>query len=300
MSRTAIDKNRPVGMILKKPAGGAEMKLLPFIFLLFPILLSAENYLQQPKQPKHFQVIEFRRYTVKETQRQEFAEYFDTYFPEAFQQLGAMAFGEFTNRDNPQGFTWIRGFEDIESRATVNSAFYYGPVWKEHASRMNDRMIDSDNVLLLHPLSPEHELKILPAVDPVREKDGSKGIVAAQIFKIDKNHVDEFVQQAKPIFNNYRNAGIREAGVLITLDVKNNFPQLPFREDGPYLVWIGILKDNDMLQNQFQPLVKNSLQALTAKTFLQGQPELIILEPTSRSRLRWISEDEKTNQSGTK
>jgi len=278
------------------------MKTLTIFLLLFPVLLSAENYLQQLKQPKHFQVIEFRRYTVKETQRQEFAQYFDTYFPEAFQQLGAMAFGEFYERNNPAGFTWIRGFQDIESRATVNSAFYYGPVWKEHALRMNDRMIDSDNVLLLHPLSPEHELKILPAVDPVREKDAAKGIVAAQIFKIQENHVNEFVQQAGPIFDSYRNAGIHEAGVLITLDVKNNFPQLPFREDGPYLVWIGILKDNDMLQNQFQPLVKNSLQSLTVKKFLKAEPELIILEPTSRSRLRWISEDtdEKANQSGTK
>jgi len=278
------------------------MKTLTIFLLLFPVLLSAENYLQQIKQPKHFQVIEFRRYTVKETQRQEFAQYFDTYFPEAFQQLGAMAFGEFYERNNPAGFTWIRGFQDIESRATVNSAFYYGPVWKEHALRMNDRMIDSDNVLLLHPLSPEHELKILPAVDPVREKDAAKGIVAAQIFKIQENHVNEFVQQAGPIFDSYRNAGIHEAGVLITLDVKNNFPQLPFREDGPYLVWIGILKDNDMLQNQFQPLVKNSLQSLTVKKFLKAEPELIILEPTSRSRLRWISEDtdEKANQSGTK
>jgi NIPSNAP protein len=276
------------------------MKILTLVIMFFPVLLSAENYLQQAKQPKHFQVIEFRRYTVKEAQRQEFAQYFDTYFPEAFQQLGAMAFGEFTERDNPEGFTWIRGFQDIESRATINSAFYYGPVWKEHAMRMNDRMIDSDNVLLLHPLSPEHELTILPAVDPVHEKDGSKGIVAAQIFKIDKTHVDEFVQQAEPIFDSYRNAGIREAGILITLDVKNNFPQLPFREDGPYLVWIGILKDNDMLQLQFQPLVKNSLQALTTKHFLKSEPELIILEPTSRSRLRWISQDEKTNQSGTK
>jgi len=277
------------------------MKIMILILLIVPFLVTADSYLQQIKQPKHFQVIEFRRYTVKQTQRQEFAEYFDTYFPEAFQQLGALAFGEFTERDNPEGFTWIRGFQDIESRATVNSAFYYGPVWKEHALRMNDRMIDSDNVLLLHPLSAEHELKILPAVDPVREKDEAKGIIAAQIFKIDKNHVDEFVQQTEPIFDSYRDAGIREAGVLITLDVKNNFPQLPIREDGPYLVWIGILKDNDMLQNQFQPLVKNSLQALTVKNFLKAEPELIILEPTSRSRLRWISEDnEKTNQSGTK
>jgi hypothetical protein len=289
---------------MNQPAGGAAMKILTIILLLFPIIVTAESYLQQAKQPKHFQVIEFRRYTVKEAQRQEFAEYFDTYFPEAFQQLGAMAFGEFKERDNPQGFTWIRGFQDIESRATVNSAFYYGPVWKEHSLRMNERMIDSDNVLLLHPLSPEHELKILPAVDPVREKDGFKGIIAAQIFKIQENHLDEFVQQAESIFENYLNAGIREAGVLITLNAKNNFPQLPFREDGPYLVWIGILKDNNMLQNQFHPLVKNSLQTLTAKNLLKAEPELIILEPTSRSRLRWIDEDpqdaKNTNESGTK
>ena len=161
-------------------------------------------------------------------------------------------------------------------------------------------MIDSDNVLLLHPISPEHELKILPAVDPIREKNEAKGIVAAQIFKIQETHVDDFVKQAQSIFNIYRDAGIREAGVLITLDVKNNFPQLPFREDGPYLVWLGIIKDDQMLKTQFEPLVKSSLESFSSGNFLKAQPELIILEPTSRSRLRWISEDEKTNQSGTK
>src|ERR1043166_8100533 len=47
-----------------------------------------------------FQVIEFRRYTIKEGQRENFARYFDTYFPEAFQQLGAMAAGSFLERDD--------------------------------------------------------------------------------------------------------------------------------------------------------------------------------------------------------
>jgi NIPSNAP len=283
------------------------VKFLLLILFLFPLLVMAETaakeYTQQVKQPKHFQVIEFRRYTVKEPQRQEFAEYFDTYFPEAFQQLGAMAFGEFTERDNPSGFTWIRGFQDVESRATINSAFYYGPLWKEHARKMNERMIDSENVLLLHPLTPEHELKILPAVDPVREKNEPKGIVAAQIFQIQENHIDNFVKRVEPIFNQYRDAGIREAGVLITLDVPNNFPQLPFRTDGPYLVWIGIIKDDQMLQTQFQPLAKKSMESILTSGLLQDKPELIILDPTSRSRLRWISEDsdeKKANKSGTK
>ena len=39
-------------------------------------------------------------------------------------------------------------------------------------------------------------------------------------------------------------AGIREAAVLVTLDVTNNFPQLPVRSDGPYLVWLGIAPDD--------------------------------------------------------
>ena len=32
------------------------------------------------------------------------------------------------------------------------------------------------------------------------------------------------------------------ARFLVTLDVTNNFPQLPIRTDGPYLVWLGVRK----------------------------------------------------------
>ena len=42
-----------------------------------------------------FQVFEFRRYTVKPSEREHFAQYFESYFPEAFQQLGAIAAGSF-------------------------------------------------------------------------------------------------------------------------------------------------------------------------------------------------------------
>ena len=62
----------------------------------------------------NFQVLEFRRYTIKTGERQTFCKYFDTYFPEAFQQLGAIAAGSFLERDNETGFTWIRGFHTID------------------------------------------------------------------------------------------------------------------------------------------------------------------------------------------
>jgi hypothetical protein len=235
-----------------------------------------------------FQVFEFRRYMVKEGEREHFARYFESYFPEAFQQLGAIAAGSFFERRNPLGFTWIRGFHTMEDRAVANAEFYYGSVWKEHKKTMNDLMTDSDNVLLLRPLSPERGVPILPAVDPVTERDGAQGIVVAQIFAVKANHVEEFAREAESTFANYRAAGAHEAGLLATLDVTNNFPQLPIRTDGPYLVWLGIFKDNQILENEFAPVAERSRPSLSATGLLRAAPELLILDPTHRSRLRWL------------
>jgi hypothetical protein len=240
-----------------------------------------------------FQVLEFRRYTIKKGEREHFAQYFESYFPEAFEQLGALACGQFFERNNPSGFTWIRGFHNIDARATVNAAFYYGPLWKEHKSTMNDILTDSDNVLLLRPVSPERGVTILPAVDPVTEERGAQGIVVAQIFAVKADSVESFAKQAEATFTGYRAAGVREAGVLVTLDVSNNFPQLPVRTDGPYLVWLGILKDSQMLETRFNPLAERSLQALSATGLLRGTPELLVLDPTRRSRLRWLPESQQ-------
>ncbi|MGA7930161.1 MAG: hypothetical protein WCA20_29730 [Candidatus Sulfotelmatobacter sp.] len=235
-----------------------------------------------------FQAIEFRRYTIKEGEREHFAQYFESYFPEAFEQLGAIAAGSFFERKNQLGFTWIRCFHTIEARAVVNAAFYYGPLWKEHKKTLNDLMTDSDNVMLLRPLSPERGVTILPAVDPVTEANGAQGIVVAQIFAVKADSVEAFAKEAETTFASYRAAGVREAGVLVTLDVTNNFPQLPIRTDGPYLVWLGILKDNQMLKTDFTPVAERSLTSLTATGLLRGAPELIVLDPTPRSRLRWL------------
>lgn len=250
---------------------------------------TGNNAMDRVKHLKDFQVIEFRRYTVKEGERERFAEYFESYFPEAFQQMGAIVFGQFFERKNPVGFTWIRGFKNTDARAVVNAGFYYGPLWREHGSTMNRLMVDADNVLLLRPLNPERGGAILPSVDPITEGKGAQGVVVAQIFAVKANSVDAFAQQAEATFAGYRAAGAREAGVLITLDAPNNFPQLPVRTDGPYLVWLGIIKDNQILDTQFTPLAERSLQSLLATGLLRGAPELVIMDPTRRSRLRWLT-----------
>jgi hypothetical protein len=235
-----------------------------------------------------FQVFEFRRYTIKEGEREHFAQYFESYFPEAFQQLGAIAAGSFFEQADPSGFTWIRGFHTIEDRAIANAAFYYGAVWKEHKKTLNDLMTDSENVMLLRPLAFERALPILPAVDPVIEANGAQGVVVAQIFSVKVNGVEAFAKTAEMMFADYRAAGARDAGVLVTLDVTNNFPQLPVRTDGPYLVWLGIFRDIQIVENQFTAVVERCLPSLSATGLLRAAPELVILDPTHRSRLRWL------------
>ena len=235
---------------------------------------------------KDFPVVEFRRYTIKDGERKHFAEYFESYFPEAFEQLGAIAFGQFLERDDASHFTWLRGFHSINDRAAVNGAFYDGPLWKEHRSTMNDILLDSDNVLLLQAL-PEHGIPVLPAVDPVREEEGARGVVVAQIFPVKAGFADAFAKRAEVEFAGYRAAGAREAGILATLDVPNNFPRLPIRTDGPFLVWLGVLENDSALEQVFRPAANRSAKTLSSTKMLRGEPELVVLAPTRRSRLRW-------------
>lgn len=265
-----------------------------FAAVAFEVGAAQSGQMVNKQAPEHdarlsdFQTIEFRRYTVKEGERAHFAQYFESYFPEAFEQLGAIAAGSFFERKDQIGFTWIRGFHTIDDRAKANAAFYYGPLWAEHRTAVNNLITDSDNVLLLRPLTPESGVPILPAVDPVTESNGAQGVVVAQIFPVKPNSVEDFAKAAEPTFASYRDAGVRDAGILVTLDVNNNFPQLPVRKDGPYLVWLGILKDNDVLQSKLTPVMERAQAALAGTGLLRGAPEFVILDPTHRSRLRWL------------
>ena len=92
----------------------------------------------------------------------------------------------------------------------------------------------------------------------------------AQKFALKANEVEAFAKQAEATFDAYRAAGVREAGLLVTLDVPNNFPQLQVRTDGPYLVWLGIVKDNHTLENRLNPLAERSLQSLSATNSLRA------------------------------
>ncbi len=234
-----------------------------------------------------FPVVEFRRYRIKPGEQEHFARYFESYFPPAFEQLGAVAAGSFFVRGTPDRFTWIRGYHVIEQRAVINAAFYYGPVWREHRVTLNNLIEDSDDVLLLGAVAG-HPLPILPAVDPVREPAGAGGVVVSIVCQLTPGATGSLLERSAAALARLKTADLIDAGLLTTLDVPNNFPQLPVRTDGPYVVWLGVLPDNSALA-RFRPVAEQVLQALTGTGLLRSAPELVILDPTPRSRLRWLS-----------
>ena len=120
-------------------------------------------------------VVELRRYTLKPGARETLVELFDREFVESQEALGMRILGTFRDLDDPDQFVWLRGFDDMASRAPALTAFYTGPVWKAHSAAANETMVDVDNVLLLRPAEGGPALEHDPARRPpagAPERDG--------------------------------------------------------------------------------------------------------------------------------
>lgn len=240
-----------------------------------------------PAQTIDYRVIELRRYRLVEGSAQRFSRSFETWFPEAFQQLGALVLGHFFERGAVERFTWLRGYPDMAARAAVNTAFYDGPVWQEHKAALDQWILDCDNVLLLRPLHPGSAIPAIAAVDPVAEPEGAGGIAVLQIFPVRAGALDACALAADPWFAGYQGRGVTEAGILATLDEANNFPRHPIRTDGTFLVWMGVLRDQAAL-DALQPAFDAGAAAMARSGLLAGAAELLVLDPGQRSRLRWV------------
>ena len=100
-----------------------------------------------------YPVVELRQYTLRPGQRDVLVELFDREFVESQEAAGMAVIGQFRDLDDPDRFVWLRGFASMPARAAALARFYGGPAWTAHAARANATMIDSDNVLLLRPVT---------------------------------------------------------------------------------------------------------------------------------------------------
>jgi hypothetical protein len=233
-------------------------------------------------------VIELRQYTLKPGQRDVLIELFEREFIETQESHPMRIVGLFRDPDRPDVLVWLRGFPDMPARAEALSAFYGGPVWKEHRNAANATMIDSENVLLLRPLQADTGFPDapLPAGD---SSPRVRGVVEARLlYAAAPMPADRIEAAVAALDAALRTVGGTRLAVLVSEHATNNFPRLPVREGEHVLAWFAALRD-EIARVRLREALAGSPSWKQAEDALTGgasrEPEALRLTPTARSRL---------------
>jgi len=231
----------------------------------------------------HSAVVELRRYALRPGQRDTLVDLFDANFVESQERVGIDVIGQFRDLDDPDLFTWVRSFQNMEERARGLTDFYGGETWHAHSRAANATMVASDNVLLLRPGRPESAFRL-----PARSDDGnaSVGYVAAVILHLEPGADDSDIVS---FFECAIAPGVAaaEGSVLayfVTEPSRNTFPALPVREDVNVFVFFVGCGDRLTLERVADPSCRLS-RTIAEAPGLAGSAETLRLEPTARSLL---------------
>ena len=234
-------------------------------------------------------VIELRQYTMVPGERETLIALFEREFIETQEATGMTLIGQFRDLSDPDRFVWLRGFNDMDARAAQLGEFYGGPVWKAHRDAANATIIDSDNVLLLRPVSPTSGFHLEQARRaPLGSDTKRKDLLVATIYHLGKTKGADFAA----FFERKLRPHLTQAGILvlasfITETHPNTFPRLPVREDANVFVWFARFPDCEayekataVAQSKWEKEGAMKLAELTKE-----QSEVLLLSPTPRSLL---------------
>ena len=232
---------------------------------------------------KRSAVVELRRYALRPGQRDTLVELFDANFVESQEAVGIDVIGQFRDLDDPDVFTWVRGFQNMEKRVRGLADFYGGETWHAHSRAANATMVDSDNVLLLRPARPDSAFRL-----PARGDDGdaSAGYVAAVILHLEpgaeESDIVSFFELA--IAPGLTAAGGSVLAYFVTDPSRNTFPALPVREGANVFVYFVGCGDRLTLERVADPCCRLS-QTTAEAPGLACSAETVRLEPTACSLL---------------
>ena len=222
-------------------------------------------------------IVELRQYLLHPNQRDTLIELFDREFVETQEAVGMAVLGQFRDPDRPDYFVWLRGFTDMKARHKALTSFYGGPVWAEHRAEANATMIDSDNVLLLRPVTP---VDALPSHDPARR--ATRTAAGTIVVVIDYRNAHD--RDARERFRTVtilelelelERCGARTIGLYETEHSPNTLTALPVRTDDATL-WLGAVPAGARLQWQ-------ELQRLAPPPGVDREVHRLV--PTARSAL---------------
>jgi len=243
------------------------------------------------KERTYSPIVELRQYTLHPGRRDELVELFDREFVETQEAVGIQVIGQFYDLDDPNQFVWLRGFNDMSAREQSLNAFYSGPIWKAYRGAANATMIDSDNVLLLRLTHLSSGFSIKHKDRPPRDnREVPDGFVAATIYYFHKPVTADFIHYFEnTIHPELMDADITVLAYFVTEDSPNTFPQLPVREDEYVFVWFAGFPNQAVYERHLAKLEKSRVWKEEISKFLKrhlrGQPEVLRLTPTPRSRV---------------
>jgi hypothetical protein len=173
-------------------------------------------------------IYELRQYTLRPGARETLIELFDREFLESQEATGMRVDGQFRDEDRPDRFVWVRSFPDMERRAASLRAFYGGPIWQANRDAANGTMIDSDDVLLLHPAGPVWGL---PTTRPPQGTPPSllTASIAYLPAPVSQPFRDFFAAEVAPV--------AMPIATFETEYAENTFPALPVRGGEHVFVW---------------------------------------------------------------
>jgi hypothetical protein len=239
-----------------------------------------------------YPVVELRQYTLRPGQRDVLIDLFDREFIESQEADGMAIVGQFRDLDDPDRFTWIRGFASMPCRARGLASFYGGPAWKAHSAAANATMIDSDNVLLLRPVTARSGFPAPAAArPPAGHAQAPRSRVLVTLYyrdrPFDQAFADFFDRQARPVLID---AGATPLACLQTEHAENTFPALPVRTGENVFAWLARFPSPARLDDHLRQIGRSGewrdrvLPVLTA--IITGAPQQLRLAPTARSQLR--------------
>lgn len=237
-------------------------------------------------------IVELRQYTLHPGKRNSLIELFEREFIEPQEAAGMSVIGQFRDLDDPDRFVWLRGFADMPSRAQALAAFYGGPVWRAHRDVANATMIDSDNVLLLRPVTVADGFMSDPLDrSSLGAHDAGEQLVVITLWYVAVPAMDGFAdffgQQIAPLL---AECGGAVDASFITEYSTNNFPALPVREGEHVFVHIACFADHAAYARHVAALTHSAhwpaKQADAMANYLTRSPETLRLAPTARSLLR--------------
>jgi hypothetical protein len=202
-------------------------------------------------------IVDVRDYRMVPGKLDLLLERFEGLFMDEQERLGAHILGIFRDAEDPDRFVWLRGMPDMPTRERVLTDFYVnGEMWREHRDAVNAWLVDSDNVLLVRPLTPWGTSATGSSAVGMYSAVAKEPLTAARTAELERQ-VPAAVEAA----------GGRMLVTLATTPLENNFPRHPIRTGEYGLLWFATFPtarrldlDPSIDQRQLTPTARSRMR----------------------------------------